>query len=172
MKAFMDAKPIETEILPPESKNGDPDLARLLAWILDDLFTVPGTKFRIGLDPIIGLIPGLGDSSSTAVASLLLVQALRAGVPKVVITRMAVNILINAGIGAIPGIGDVFSAMYKSNRKNYQLLQRHAGSARKNTVGDWIFLGAIIAIVIGTGLLITFTALFIVARFIGWIFHA
>ncbi len=107
----------------------------------------------------IGLIPGLGDSSSTAVASLLLVQALRAGVPKVVITRMALNILINAGIGAIPGIGDVFSAMYKSNRKNYQLLQRHAGSSRKNTTGDWIFLGAIIALVIGTGLLITFTAL-------------
>lgn len=169
---FMDAKPIETEVLPPESKNADPDLARLLAWILDDLFTIPGTKFRVGLDPIIGLIPGLGDSSSTAIASLLLVQALRAGVPKVVITRMAMNILINAGIGAIPGIGDVFSAWYKSNRKNYQLLQRHAGSSRRNTAGDWIFLGAIIAVVIGAGLLIAFLALYIVTSFIGWIFHA
>lgn len=168
----MEAKPIETEVLPPESKSADPDLARLLAWILDDLFTIPGTKFRVGLDPIIGLIPGLGDSSSTAIASLLLVQALRAGVPKVVITRMAVNILINAGVGAIPGIGDVFSAWFKSNRKNYQLLQRHAGAARKNTVGDWIFLGAIIAIVVGTGLLMTFMALYIVTSLIGWIFRA
>jgi len=168
----MDAKPIETEVLPPETKNEDPDLARLLAWILDDLFTIPGTKFRVGLDPIIGLIPGLGDSSSTAIASLLLVQALRAGVPKVVITRMAVNILINAGIGAIPGVGDLFSAWYKSNRKNYQLLQRHAGSSRRNTAGDWIFLGAIIAVVIGAGLLIAFLALYIVTSFIGWIFHA
>jgi len=168
----MDAKPIETEVLPPETKNADPDLARLLAWILDDLFTIPGTKFRVGLDPIIGLIPGLGDSSSTAIASLLLVQALRAGVPKVVITRMAVNILINAGIGAIPGVGDLFSAWYKSNRKNYQLLQRHAGSSRRNTAGDWIFLGAIIAVVIGAGLLIAFLALYIVTSFIGWIFHA
>ncbi|PTX95055.1 DUF4112 domain-containing protein [Spartobacteria bacterium LR76] len=169
---FMEAKPIETEVLPPESKSADPDLARLLAWILDDLFTIPGTKFRVGLDPIIGLIPGLGDSSSTAIASLLLVQALRAGVPKVVITRMAVNILINAGVGAIPGIGDVFSAWFKSNRKNYQLLQRHAGASRKNTVGDWIFLGAIIAIVVGTGLLMTFVALYIVTSLIGWIFRA
>lgn len=137
---------IEMEILPPTQDPGN-EFSRLLAYILDDLIPIPGTSFRIGLDPIIGLIPGFGDASSTAIGSLILVRGLQAGVPRVVIVRMGVNMLINGLLGALPGIGDVFSAWFKSNRRNYQLLERHAGSARASTTGDWIFLIALIAVI-------------------------
>jgi hypothetical protein len=79
---------IETEVLPPESEDRKDEFARLLAYILDDLIPIPGTKYRIGLDPLIGLIPGLGDTSTAAFSSLILVHALRAGVPRVVLVRM------------------------------------------------------------------------------------
>lgn len=139
------AKPIDVEVVPPRSEEV-PDLSRLIAWILDDLIRIPGTKYRIGLDPIIGLIPGIGDSSSALISSTILVNALRRGVPRVVIVRMALNVLINTVLGALPGLGDVFSAFFKSNRRNYALLERHSGvgAARASTRADWIFVSALI----------------------------
>lgn len=141
-----DSKPVDFEVLPPRRERDQPDLSRLIAWLLDDLIPIPGTKFRIGLDPIIGLIPGFGDGSAAAVSSMILLNVMRAGVPRIVLVRMALNILINALVGAIPGIGDAFSAFFKSNRRNYALLERHAGRGgrRTSTRGDWIFVGALI----------------------------
>jgi hypothetical protein len=147
-------EPIEFEVLPPKreheiptSRGGRdvPEASRLIAWLLDDFIRIPGTNFRIGLDPIIGLIPGIGDGSTTVAASVILLHGLRAGVPRVVLARMAINVLINSIGGAIPGLGDVFTAFFKSNRRNVVLLERHAGSARRvSTTGDWIFVGALI----------------------------
>lgn len=141
-----EAEPIDVEVLPPRRDGDTPDLSRLIAWILDDLIPIPGTKHRVGLDPLIGLIPGVGDGSSALIASTLLINALRAGVPRIVIVRMALNVLINAVLGALPGVGDVFSAVFKSNRRNYELLERHAGRStrRASTRGDWIFVGALV----------------------------
>jgi len=141
----------EMEVLPPESDRKD-EFARLLAYILDDLIPIPGTKYRIGLDPLIGLIPGLGDTSTAAFSSLILVHALRAGVPRVVLVRMAFNILINSILGALPGIGDLFSAWFKSNQQNYRLLKRHSAGARVSTASDWIFLIVLLAIVLTVAL--------------------
>ncbi len=141
-----EAEPIDVEVLPPRRDGDTPDLSRLIAWILDDLIPIPGTKYRVGLDPFIGLIPGVGDGSSALIASTLLINALRAGVPRIVIVRMALNVLINAVLGALPGVGDVFSAVFKSNRRNCDLLERHAsrGVRRASTRGDWIFVGALV----------------------------
>jgi Domain of unknown function (DUF4112) len=143
---------IEMEVLPPESRDQTNEFARALAFILDDLIPIPGTKYRIGLDPLIGLIPGLGDTSTAAFSSLILVQAVRAGVPRVVLVRMAINILINSILGALPGIGDLFSAWFKSNRQNYSLLKRHSAGARVSTTTDWIFLIVLVAIVLAIAL--------------------
>ncbi|HEY5813879.1 MAG TPA: DUF4112 domain-containing protein [Terrimicrobiaceae bacterium] len=145
------AEEIPVEVLPPDAKGQD-EFARLLAYILDDLIPIPGTKYRLGLDPLIGLIPGVGDTSTAAVSSLILVNGLRAGVPRVVLVRMAFNILINSVLGAIPGIGDLFSAWFKSNQQNYRLLQRHSGSARISTTGDWIFLIALLVVILAVAL--------------------
>ena len=131
---------------------------------MDTAFTVPGTKIRFGLDPIIGLIPGLGDSASALVSALLIVQSSRHGVPKVVIGRMALNVLVNAAVGAVPVIGDVFSAYFKSNAKNYALLQRHAGAQRKSTAGDWTFVIGLIAVMLLIVTLIIIGAITLLAK--------
>ncbi|HEY5704904.1 MAG TPA: DUF4112 domain-containing protein [Terrimicrobiaceae bacterium] len=144
---------IQVEVLPPASDRKD-EFARLLAYILDDLIPIPGTKYRVGLDPLIGLIPGLGDTSTAAVSSLILVHALRAGVPRVVLVRMAFNILINSILGALPGIGDLFSAWFKSNQQNYRLLKRHSTSAHVSTAFDWLFLILLLAIVLAIALVV------------------
>ena len=140
------------EVLPPEAKDQKDEFARVLAFILDDLIPIPGTKYRVGLDPLIGLIPGLGDTSTAAVSSLILVHAVRAGVPRVVLLRMAFNILINSILGALPGLGDLFSAWFKSNQQNYRLLKRHSGGTRVSTTTDWIFLIALVIIVLAVAL--------------------
>ena len=77
-------------------------LAQTLAQLLDASLTIPGTTFKIGLDPLIGLIPGLGDLISNGIGSSLLFLATKAGVPRIVILRMSVNIVINMVVGAIP----------------------------------------------------------------------
>lgn len=142
-----EAREVEFEVLPPDQPRAN-DLSRLVAYILDDFLPIPGTKYRVGLDPLIGLIPGIGDASTSAFASLILIQALRAGVSRVVIARMAANILLNALIGAIPGIGDLFSAWFKSNQKNYALLEKHAASRRASTTGDWVFLIGLLSVIV------------------------
>ncbi|MDD5201461.1 MAG: DUF4112 domain-containing protein [Terrimicrobiaceae bacterium] len=143
----METKPIDFEILPPKNGRDIPDLSRLIAWLLDDLIPIPGTRFRIGLDPIIGLIPGFGDSSTAVLSSMILLHGLRAGVPRIVLVRMALNVLINSLVGAIPGAGDLFSAFFKSNRRNYELLERHGGGSASgsSTAADWAFVTALIA---------------------------
>jgi hypothetical protein len=145
------SKPIEFEVLPPRDGRDVPDLSRLIAWLLDDLIPIPGTKFRLGLDPIIGLIPGIGDGSTAMISSVILLHGLRAGVPRIVLVRMALNVLVNSLGGAIPGAGDVFSAFFKSNRRNYELLQRHSGrdSRRTSTTADWLFVCVLIGGVLG-----------------------
>ncbi len=141
------SKPIDFEVLPPARRQREaPELSRLVAWLLDDLFRVPGTNFRIGLDPLIGLIPGVGDSSTAVFSSVILLHGLRAGVPRIVLVRMALNVLLNTLMGAIPGVGDLFSAWFKSNRRNVALLDRHSGAAtRASTRGDWAFVIALVA---------------------------
>src|SRR5436190_11305361 len=88
------------------------------AALLDSAFRVPGTRITFGLDPLIGLIPGLGDMASPVLAVLILWQGARMRVPKIVLMRMVLNALIDAGVGAIPVLGDLFDFAWKSNDWN------------------------------------------------------
>lgn len=131
------------EILPPDAREPagfgetllrdvekkDPRLARTIAWLLDECIRIPGTNFRVGLDPILGLIPGGGETVATVIGTLVLGDATRRGIPFRMLLKMAGNMLLNAGIGAIPGIGDVFSAWFKSNSRNLDLMRAHLRSA-------------------------------------------
>jgi Domain of unknown function (DUF4112) len=120
-------------------------LAQTLAQLLDASLTIPGTTIKIGIDPLIGLIPGLGDLISNGIGSSLLFLATKAGVPRIVILRMSVNIVINMVVGAIPVIGDLFSIWFKSNLQNAQLLHRHCQTtAPVTTLNDWIYVGSIV----------------------------
>src|SRR5690242_4446582 len=92
--------------------------ARFLADLLDQRFTIPGTDVRLGLDPILALIPGVGDVIANLAGSLILLTAARLKVPKIVLARMGFNVGINAVIGAIPVAGAVFSIWFRSNAMN------------------------------------------------------
>ena len=120
-------------------------LAQGLATLLDASLRIPGTKITIGLDPLLGLIPGVGDLISNAIGSTLLLLATKAGVPRIVILRMSLNIFFNTSIGAIPVLGDIFSVWFKSNVKNARLLHQHCQStAPIATYRDWFYVGGII----------------------------
>ena len=96
--------------------------SRRVAHVLDTFLKIPGTTARIGLDPLIGLIPGVGDAISTCMGSVIIVEAMRRGVPVWLLLRIGGNMLLNATVGAIPIVGDLFSAWFKSNTKNFALL--------------------------------------------------
>ena len=91
---------------------------------MDDFIRIPGTNIRFGLDPILGLFPGLGDMVTSLVGLAIMGEASRRGVSRMALVTMALNILANAAVGSIPVVGDLFSVWFKSNRRNHDLLQK------------------------------------------------
>ena len=114
---------------------------------MDDLFRVPVLGWRFGLDALIGLVPGLGDTSTALVSFYILAAAVRYRVPKITLLRMGLNIGIDYVVGALPVVGDFADAWWKSNRKNLELLQKRATvsaeEARSGKASDWLFVGGI-----------------------------
>ena len=98
---------------------------RKFSRLMDTAIGIPGTKFRIGLDPIIGLVPGAGDIISTIVSGYIIYLATRVGVSQNNLKKMIFNVGLEAVIGAVPLIGDVFDAFYKSNIRNLAILEEH-----------------------------------------------
>ncbi len=124
-------------------------IARFLADLLDQRFTIPGTSIRVGLDPILGLIPGIGDIVANLTGSVILFIAAQYHLPKVVLLRMGLNIAVNALIGGIPILGDVFSIWFRSNAKNATLLERYLKSdTQAASSSDWFFVVAVIVAVL------------------------
>jgi hypothetical protein len=119
-----------------------------IAALLDDIFRIPGTKIRFGLDALIGWVPGVGDAT-TGVASFLIVFASwRRGAKGVTLARMIANVLLETVIGAIPVAGDVFHVIWKANRRNYRLLLREREQPGVSTGRDWTFLAVLLLAVI------------------------
>jgi hypothetical protein len=101
---------------------------------------VPGTGIRLGLDGIIGLIPGLGDVLAGLLSLVIPLAAWARGVPYIALARMGANLGISVLVGSIPLFGDIFDIAWKANRRNYRLLCRHLGEPRRHTWRDWAFL--------------------------------
>jgi hypothetical protein len=128
-----------------------------LSWLMDDLIAVPGLGWRFGLDAIVGLIPGFGDTATSLISFYILASAVRYRVPKVTLLRMGLNIGIDYLVGSLPLVGDIFDAWWKSNQMNVELLSKRAtvsaSEARKGKLSDWLFVGLIIlflaALVVG-----------------------
>lgn len=135
-----------------------PDLQRY-ATVLDKAFRIPGTKIRFGLDPIIGLVPVLGDMASPVFAGLLVLEGARLGIPKIVLMRMVVNALIDAVIGAIPFAGAVADVFIKANTRNMALLERHAvpGGVPARRGDYWFVWIALASLVLGIVLIFWLT---------------
>lgn len=101
------------------------DRLRRLGYLLDNSIPIPGTSYRIGLEAIIGLVPGLGDLVGGGLSAWIVLQAARMGAPPSLVARMGWNLLVDAVVGAIPVLGDLFDAGYKANLRNLALLDRH-----------------------------------------------
>lgn len=137
--------------LPPWSE-------KLTRW-LDDGLTIPGTRIRFGLDAIIGaLLPGAGDALTAVGSTSLLLLALRRGVPTVVLLRMLFNIALDATLGAIPVVGDIFDVAFKSNRRNLELIERCSTEGQPARPVDYLVVG------LACGLLV----LSVLAPFVLW----
>lgn len=119
-----------------------------LGWVMDDLFRVPVLGWRFGLDALIGLIPGIGDTGTTLVSFYILAAAVRYRVPKITLLRMGMNIAIDYVVGSLPLVGDVADVWWKSNQMNVELLRKRATvsaeEARAGRLSDWVFVGGII----------------------------
>lgn len=113
--------------LPKSVAETEQSLARLdaLSRVMDSAFTIPGTSITMGVDALLGLLPGIGDAISATISSYLIWEAKQLGAPKLVLARMAGNVAIDTVVGAVPFVGDVFDVAYRANRKNVALLKRH-----------------------------------------------
>lgn len=139
--------------------------ADLLARILDTILPIPGTKLRIGVDPLLGLIPGIGDTVASLIGSVILLMAVRLQVPRIVLARMSLNVLLNGAIGAIPGIGDLFSVWFRSNARNATLLRRASAPAHGRAMAsDWIFVGTVLFMTLAIIVGVTVGILWLLAR--------
>jgi hypothetical protein len=120
---------------------------RFLSHWLDNAITIPGTSFRIGLDPIIGLFPAVGDYAGTILSSYIVLQAARLGVPKDKLTQMTFNIIVELLVGTVPVAGDLFDATWKANQQNLQLLEEHLEIAPENPKTNWGFVVLLLSVV-------------------------
>ena len=139
-----------------------------LAWLLDNSIPIPGLRFRIGLDALIGLLPGIGDAVGVLLSTYILGEAARLGVPKTILIRMAFNIAIEGVIGIIPFAGDLFDAAWKANQRNVRLIGAYVDNPRKTARSSAAFVAVLAALVIGF-LAVTAFAGFLIFR---WIWHA
>jgi hypothetical protein len=119
-----------------------------LAFYLDGLFRVPGVGWRFGLDGVIGLIPGAGDTLTSIASFYILIAGVRYGVPKITLLRMAFNIAIDYLLGTIPVIGDAFDFLWKSNQMNMDLIRERASGRGNGGFSDYLFVFALIALLI------------------------
>jgi hypothetical protein len=117
------------------------DVLRRVSRMLDSALPIPGTTLRFGLDPVLGLVPGLGDLVSPLFTISVLWQARDLGIPRVVQLRMVFNVAIDALVGMVPIAGDLFDVAWKANDRNLALLDRHAYEERRPSGGDWLFVG-------------------------------
>lgn len=147
-------KPIPPDAAaPPKGARG----AQRVAWLLDDVIRVPGTNLRFGIDPLLGLLPGGGDLAGGVLSGYIILAAARAGAPSSVLVRMGLNVVVDAVVGTVPLLGDLFDAGYKANRRNAALLQHHVAAPapvqRSNRAVLVLVLTALALVLIGAAAL-------------------
>lgn len=129
-----------------------PELELLARW-MDGVFRIPGVGWRFGFDAILGLLPGIGDTASSVASLYILTAAHRYGVTRTTLLRMALNVVVDTTVGALPIIGDLFDVYWKSNQRNVALLQRHmlalpAEQGKLQRSDRWFVIALVIAIVL------------------------
>ena len=128
-----------------------------LAWYLDNSIQLPGLNFRVGIDPLVGLIPGIGDTIGAIMSSYILSEAARLGAPKSILLKMAFNIAVDALAGALPIFGDLFDFGWKANQRNARIIGGYLDNPRETVASSrlfaWVLVGLLIGLFIFAGLL-------------------
>ena len=150
--------PDHFEVLPPEGKGrgeGHQAMSHLIAYLMDNVLKLPGMRKGIGINPFLDLIPVVGDGAATVIQMLTIFEGARRGVPKIVLGRMGMNILLNGAIGTLPVVGEAFSWWYRPSSRNYQLLLKHAPqdggvavAPRRSSAMDYVFVFGLLAVVL------------------------
>lgn len=143
----------------------------LLAKVLDDLVTVPGTNFGIGLDGLLGLVPGVGDSVTTTVAATILVDAARRRVPIPVLMRMALNLVIDTALGYLPVVGDAADFAHRANRKNYRLLKQAIDAGERVDDSYPAYMVKAVGVIVGVLVLMVASAIFMLWALVSILVH-
>lgn len=164
--------------IPPQEPSGEAirrqalvEAVELLAKVLDTTVRIPGTSLYLGLDPLIGLIPGIGDVLANLIGTVILGLAAQLQVSRIVITRMSLNLLINGVVGAVPILGDLFSVWFRSNSRNADLLRQAATQSARRTHADWtyvvVIIGGTVVLLLGLVAFVLWMAISLWSRFAG-----
>ena len=122
---------------------------RTIARALDSAVPIPGTSFRFGLDPILGLVPGLGDLAGAALSGYIILAGIRMGVSRTGVIRMLGNVAVDTFVGSVPIVGDLFDAGWKSNNRNVALIERHmADPGTTRTANRFVILAAVVVLLL------------------------
>jgi uncharacterized protein DUF4112 len=138
-------------------------LRRYANW-LDSGIEIPGLGWRIGLDSILGLVPGVGDTAGALLGSWVFVEALRMRVAAPTLVRILLNLALDATVGAIPVVGDLFDFVWKANIRNVQLLERHLHDPVRAGTLDRVFVAALAIVTAGVCLVPVVLAVYLVGR--------
>jgi len=165
----MSRSPIQNSPTNTSNKSQAASLRRLrrISHLLDNAIPIPGTKYRIGLDPILGLIPGGGDLLGSVFAGYVVFKSAQMGVPQETLLKMAANIVFDTVAGTVPVAGDLFDVAWKANVKNIELLDAHLGSPEQGKKADWLFVAALLLGLI----LIVGSVIFLSVMIFGWLFR-
>ncbi|MCC3413151.1 MULTISPECIES: DUF4112 domain-containing protein [unclassified Microcoleus] len=167
----MSRPPIQNSSANTPNKSQAASLRRLrrISHLLDNAIPIPGTKYRIGLDPILGLIPGGGDLVGSIFAGYVVFKSAQMGVPQETLVKMAANIVFDTVAGTVPVAGDLLDVAWKANIKNIELLDAHLGSPEPaGKKADWLF---VVALLLGLTLIVG-SVIFLSVMFFGWVFKA
>ncbi len=134
----------------PNRRAADEHLDHIAA-VLDDIFRIPGTRIRFGLDAIVGWIPGIGDAVAGIASFIIVFAAWQRRAPFITLARMVLNIMLEMTLGAIPVVGDIFHVAWKCNRRNYRLLLRARERPGEHKLSDWLFVGLIFVAIAAMG---------------------
>lgn len=150
-----------------QQQGRDKGLAEAIAWVMDSALRIPGTRFRIGLDGIIGLVPWLGDTVGALISTMIVLQAALSGVSVWVLLRMGLNIAIEWVVGLVPLLGDIFDFGWKANTRNVRLYRawlENPAAARRRSV--FAIMGAVGMVMVMMGLLL-YAGVVLVGRLVG-----
>jgi len=144
---------------------------RTLSRLLDNAIPIPGTRFRLGLDPVLGLLPGAGDFVGAALSVYMVIEAARFGLPRKTLVQMVTNLVLDSVGGSVPVLGDLFDATWKANSRNLALLEAHVATPEPAKAADRRFVIfivlALLLLLVGIGVVATLLISWVVRTIAG-----